>query len=128
MSRFAWLALLAPTLVGQEKSAYQIAQEAAWRKYPTLAIGTAAPDFNLPGTDGKKHSLAEFKKSPVLAVLFTCNHCPTAQMYEDRIKALVSAYKSKGVAFVAIQPNASQVLAPGGGDDKIEALTIRLAQ
>ena len=72
---------------------------------PTLAIGAAAPDFKLPGVDGKTHSLKEFEAAPVLVVLFTCNHCPTAQAYEERIKAIVNDYKDKGVALVAISPN-----------------------
>jgi len=44
----------------------------------TLKIGSAAPDFNLPGVDGKKYSLKSFKDSKVLVIVFTRNHCPTA--------------------------------------------------
>lgn len=73
--------------------------------HPTLAIGSAAPDFSLPGVDGKTYSLASFADAKLLAVIFTCNHCPTAQAYEDRIIALTQDYKSKGVAVVAIMPN-----------------------
>ena len=51
----------------------------------TLVIGAKAPDFKLPGTDGKIYSLASFSNAKILVVLFTCNHCPTAQAYEDRI-------------------------------------------
>src|SRR6266478_9811538 len=72
---------------------------------PTLPIGSVAPDFKLPGVDGKKHSLNDFRKSPVLVVVFTCNHCPTAQYYEERLKKIVEDYKGKGVALVAISPN-----------------------
>ena len=72
---------------------------------PTLAIGATAPDFNLPGIDGKDHSLNEYSKAKALVILFTCNHCPTAQLYERRIKALVDDYRGKGVTFVAIEPN-----------------------
>ncbi|MFD2519736.1 thioredoxin family protein [Emticicia soli] len=72
---------------------------------PTLAIGAKAPDFNLPATDGKHYSLKDFASAKVLVVIFTCTHCPTAQAYEDRIKAIVNDYKSKGVAVVAISPN-----------------------
>lgn len=71
----------------------------------TLPIGSPAPDFNLPGTDGKNYSLKDFASSKVLLIIFTCNHCPTAQAYESRIKQLVTDYKSKGVAVVAISPN-----------------------
>lgn len=72
--------------------------------HPILAIGSPAPDFALPGIDGKIHRLAEYQ-SPILAVMFICNHCPTSQLYEGRIKKLVDDYRSKGVDFVAIQPN-----------------------
>lgn len=71
----------------------------------TLSISAAAPDFKLPGVDGKMYSLQNFASANVLAVIFTCNHCPTAQAYEDRIKALVTDYQNQGVAVVAISPN-----------------------
>ena len=71
----------------------------------TLVIGAKAPDFKLPGTDGKIYSLASFSKAKILVVLFTCNHCPTAQAYEDRIIKLTNDYKTKGVQVVAISPN-----------------------
>jgi peroxiredoxin len=71
----------------------------------TLEIGATAPDFSLPGTDGKTYTLKSFAKSKVLAIIFTCNHCPTAQAYEDRIIALTKDYKAKGVAVVAVSPN-----------------------
>jgi peroxiredoxin len=78
---------------------------AAEDEHPTLAIGSAAPDFSLPGIDGKTHTLSEYGNSQLLAIVFTCNHCPTAQLYETRIKKLVDDFQSKSVAFVAIQPN-----------------------
>ena len=74
-------------------------------EHPTLSIGAAAPDFNLPGIDGKNYSLANFSAARLLVVIFTCNHCPTAQAYEDRIIQLTNDYKNKGVAVVAIMPN-----------------------
>src|SRR6202041_1608909 len=73
--------------------------------HPILSIGSPAPDFALPGVDGKIHKLNDYASSPILAVIFTCNHCPIAQMYEQRIQQLANDYKSKGVALVAIQPN-----------------------
>lgn len=73
--------------------------------HPILALGSPAPDFALPGTDGRIHRLADYSQSPVLAVIFTCNHCPIAQLYEDRISELAADYGDKGVAVVAIQPN-----------------------
>jgi peroxiredoxin len=71
----------------------------------TLAIGSKAPDFKLQGTDGKTYTLASFAKAKLLLIVFTCNHCPTAQAYEDRIIQLTNDYKSKGVQVVAIMPN-----------------------
>jgi peroxiredoxin len=71
----------------------------------TLEIGAAAPDFRLPGVDGKTHTLGEFAGAKVLVVLFTCNHCPTAQAYEARLAKFHADYKDRGVALVAISPN-----------------------
>ncbi len=70
-----------------------------------LPIGAAAPDFKLPGVDGKDYTLKSFQKYPFLLVVFTCNHCPTAQAYEQRIIQLHADYKDRGVALVAISPN-----------------------
>lgn len=75
------------------------------REVTTLPIGAAAPDFNLPGVDGKYYSLANFADAKALVVLFTCNHCPTAQAYEERMKSVTADYKDQGVAVVAISPN-----------------------
>jgi peroxiredoxin len=72
--------------------------------HKVLEIGAAAPDFKLKGVDGKQYSLASFK-GKVLVIIFTCNHCPTAQAYEERLKKLVTDYKNKGVDVVAISPN-----------------------
>jgi thiol-disulfide isomerase/thioredoxin len=72
---------------------------------PTLALGSPAPDFKLPGVDGRDWALKDFAQAKVLVVLFTCTHCPTAQYYEERVKQLVRDYSPKGVALVAIMPN-----------------------
>lgn len=82
----------------------------AQQKVKTLEIGQEAPDFNLPGVDGRNYRLADFADAKILVVVFTCNHCPTAQAYEDRIKKLTSDYKNKGVAVVAISPNDPQAV------------------
>jgi len=73
--------------------------------HPTLALGSPAPDFQLPGVDGHEYRLADFAAAKALVVVFTCNHCPTAQAYEERIKRLVADFTPRGVAFVAINPN-----------------------
>jgi peroxiredoxin len=72
---------------------------------PILKIGAQAPDFNLPGIDGVRHSLKDYASAKVLAIVFTCDHCPVAQMYEKRIKQLAADYHDKGVTLVAINPN-----------------------
>ncbi|MVN20520.1 redoxin family protein [Mucilaginibacter arboris] len=99
---FYWIALLL------------IAFSFSFKLYPdehkTLAIGAKAPDFNLPGVDGKTYSLNSFKNKQLLVVVFTCNHCPTAQAYEDRLIQLTKDYSNKGVAFVAIMPNDPQAI------------------
>jgi peroxiredoxin len=82
----------------------------AQQKIETLEIGRQAPDFNLPGVDGRNYRLADFAESKILVVIFTCNHCPTAQAYEDKIIKLTSDYKSKSVAVVAISPNDPQAV------------------
>ena len=74
-------------------------------KIQTLPLGASAPDFNLAGVDGRNYSLQDFAKAKVLVVAFICNHCPTAQAYEERLKKLVVDYQGKGVALVAISPN-----------------------
>jgi peroxiredoxin len=71
----------------------------------TLSLGASAPDFNLPCSDGRNHALKDFAQAKVLVVIFTCNHCPTSQYYEDRIKQLVTDFHDKGVAIIAIMPN-----------------------
>jgi thiol-disulfide isomerase/thioredoxin len=73
--------------------------------HPTLPIGAKAPGFNLKGVDGKTYTLASFSKYKILVIIFTCNHCPTAQAYEDRIIQLTKDYKAKNVGVVAINPN-----------------------
>jgi len=79
-------------------------------EHPVLAIGSRAPDFALPGIDGKTHTLADYQDKPVLMVMFISNHCPTSQLYEERMKKLAADYKPKGVAVVAIQPNDPQAV------------------
>jgi len=74
---------------------------------PALAIGSPLPEFKLMGVDGKTYTPADFAAAKFLVVVFTCNHCPTAQAYEERIKAIAADYAPKGVALVAINPNSA---------------------
>lgn len=87
--------------------AFVVLALSAWAQepHPILALGSPAPNFELPGVDGATHKLADYSSSAVLVVVFTCNHCPIAQMYERRITRLAADYKDRGVAVVAIQPN-----------------------
>jgi peroxiredoxin len=87
-------------------SAPLIAQAKEGKFNPTISIGEKAPDFaGLPGTDAKKHGLDQFKKAKAVVVVFTCNHCPVAQAYEDRLVALQKEFRKQGVRFVAICTN-----------------------
>jgi len=71
----------------------------------TLAVGAAAPDFKLMGVDGAYHTLADYAEAEVLVLVFTANHCPTAQAYEQRLMDFTRDYQDKGVQVVAISPN-----------------------
>jgi len=70
-----------------------------------LRIGDPAAGFELPGVDGKTHGLAEFADKRVLVVVFSCNHCPYVQAYEDRLVAIQREYADRGVQFIAINSN-----------------------
>jgi peroxiredoxin len=78
---------------------------AAEETHPTLEIGSPAPDFRLKGLDGRFHSLKDYSKANILVLIFTANHCPTAQAYEERIMKLDSDYRSRGVKIVCISSN-----------------------
>ena len=80
------------------------------QSHPILALGSAAPPFSLPGVDGKIHKLSDYAASPILVVVFTCDHCPVAQIYEQRIEKLYEDYGPRGVAVVAIQGNDPKAL------------------
>ena len=71
----------------------------------TLPIGQPAPDFDLPGVDGKRYSLKNFAGCRGLVVVFSCNHCPYVVGSEDRMIRFALEYAPKGVAFVAINAN-----------------------
>jgi thiol-disulfide isomerase/thioredoxin len=71
-----------------------------------MKIGSPCPDFrDLPGTDGKGHSLTDFAVKPVLVLIVSCNHCPYVIAYEERIVHLAKTHQPKGVAFIAINAN-----------------------
>lgn len=86
-----------------------------------LPLGASAPPFSLIGVDDRTHSLESFAQAPVLVVVFTCNHCPAAKAYEDRLIAIRRDYESRGVRMVAINPNDDR----SHPDDSFENMKIR---
>lgn len=76
----------------------------------TLEPGAQAPPFRLKGVDDKMHSLSDYASSKVLVIVFSCNHCPTAQAYQDRLNTIYNKYTPKGVALVVISSNSSKSL------------------
>ena len=74
----------------------------------TLPLGQSAPDFNLPGVDGKNYSLANFKDARLLIVFFSCNHCPYVVGSEERMINFAKEYAPKGVRMIAINSNATE--------------------
>jgi len=89
-----------------------------------LAIGTKAPDFDLPGTDGRSYSLGTFTDKAATVVIFSCNHCPYVVANEDRMIQLQAEYADKGVQLVAINPN-DEVKYPA---DSFEAMKTSAAE
>ena len=71
-----------------------------------MKIGDAAPTFSgIIGTDDKEHALKDFASAKLVVLVFTCNHCPVAQAYQDRLLGLQKDYKAKGVQIVAVNVN-----------------------
>jgi peroxiredoxin len=76
----------------------------------TLSIGAKAPEFHLRGTDDRVWSLKDFDRNKLLVVVFSCNHCPTAQAYEDRLIRVCLEYRTQGVGMAMISPNSPKAL------------------
>lgn len=86
--------------------AIAVAALASTHCYAAVKIGDPAPDWSgIIGVDDQKHSLADYKDAKLLVLVFTCNHCPVAVAYEDRLVALQKDYKAKGVQVVAVNVN-----------------------
>lgn len=90
----------------------------------TLPIGSRAPSFDLLGTDGKSHALADFDDDPVLVVFFTCNHCPYVVNSDDTTRKTAEAYAPRGVRFVAINSNSANTYA----EDSYDAMVARMGE
>lgn len=98
---------------------YAAGESTAAAEKKALTVGDAAPAWeDLEGVDGKTHSLSDIDNAKAIVVIFTCNHCPVAQAYEDRIIELTADYKDKEVEVVAINVNNME-------DDKLPAMKKR---
>jgi thiol-disulfide isomerase/thioredoxin len=120
------------TTAAPQKSEYQLQMEREQQEHPVLKIGAALPEFALKGVDGKIHTPADYKDSPVLVVMFISNHCPASQNYESRMKQITADYAGKGVQVIAIAPNGPQAVAPrelnySDVDDSFDAMVERAA-
>ena len=85
-----------------------------------MPVGTKAPVFSLPGVDGKTYSLESFADAKLLVVVFTCNHCPYAQAYEDRLISIQRDYADKSVQLVAINSNDAAGYPEDGFDNMVK--------
>ncbi len=115
----------------EESEAFFVAspQPVPEQEVATLEIGATAPDFRLPGVDGRFHELSEYD-AEVLVIIFTCNHCPTAQAYEDRMISINNDYSDQSFEMIAISPNSPRGLLPEelgytDLDDDFEDMIIR---
>ena len=90
----------------------------------SLAIGDQAPSFELPAADGGSHSLAEANGSPATVVLWTCNHCPYAIAWHDRLMEVGRDYGERGVRFFAVNSNDAEKYP----QDSFEAMRERVAK
>ena len=87
----------------------------------TLQIGESAPDFSLPGVDGKTYGLADFQDAKILVIVFSCNHCPYVVGSEDRMNDFAKEYSARGVQLVSINSNSQNTYA----DDSFEHMVER---
>jgi len=90
----------------------------------TLAIGDSAPDFSLPGTDGRTWNLADFGDAPVLVVFFTCNHCPYVINSDEVTREVVDRFAGRGVRFAGINSNSANTYV----EDDFEHMVARMAE
>lgn len=89
-----------------------------------LKIGSALPDFNLPAINGEKYNPSMFDDDQLLIIIFSCNHCPYVQAYEERIKMIRKDYREKGVSLLAISSNDADKYP----EDSFEQMKLRAAE
>lgn len=103
MKKLTYLLLTAGLFMGL--SAFNLLEDPA----TGYNVGDKAEDFSLKNVDGEMVSLADYDKALGYIVIFTCNHCPYAKLYEDRILELDKMYKSQGFPVIAINPNDPEI-------------------
>lgn len=92
----------------------------------TLLIGSPIPEFKgLRGVDGNEHSVDEYRNAKALVVVFSCNHCPYVQAYEERMIAFAKQYESRGVQLVAINSNETQNYPEDNFDEMVKRARAR---
>jgi len=84
-------------------------------------VGDAVKDFSLKNIDNKKVSMADYKDAKGFIVVFTCNTCPVAQAYQDRVAELNNSFAGKGYPVIAINPNDAEAV-PAESFEKMQAL------
>lgn len=89
-----------------------------------LHVGDPAPDFQLPGVDGKTYHLADFADRKLMLVVFWCNHCPYVQAWEGRMIEIGRRYQPQGVGIVLINPNDARAYP----EDRLESMVRRAAE
>jgi len=89
-----------------------------------LHAGDPAPDFELPGVDGKTYRLRDFSDRPLLLVVFWCNHCPYVQAWEGRMVEIGRRYLPKGVGIVLVNSNDARAYP----EDRLESMVRRAAE
>jgi len=90
----------------------------------TLRLGQKAPEFDLPATDGRRYSLADFDGARGLVVFFTCNHCPYVLGSDEDTRRIVEKYRPEGIEFAAINSNSANTYAADG----FEGMQARMAE
>ncbi len=90
----------------------------------TLSLGSKAPDFSLPATDGNTYSLKDFADAKVLVIFFTCNHCPYVTGSDEVTRRTVENFEPKGVKFIGINSNSPNTYE----EDSFENMVKRMDQ
>lgn len=88
----------------------------------TLPLGSQAPDFSLPATDGKTYNLQDFDQSKGLVIFFTCNHCPYVINSDEITRQTAEKYQKKEIAFVGINSNSRQTYESDSFEHMVERM------